>query len=413
MKILITGAQFGNKGAQSLLFTVMDQLRRQDADTEIYYTPVDNYKSYAPDHPFRFHLIFGGRDAHRYETHPELREEMLANQAERRKQEPTALAPEVLSGLHRLLPQLDGVLDVSGYALTSKMADFANRRLLWHIAEAARYGIPVILLPQSFGPFHYAGESADLPERIRETLPLAARIYAREPEGYQLLTEEFGLSNVRQAPDLVLQTEPPDWRNLMTREPDLRVPRLETTGNVGVIPNTQTFLHGDERAILSLYRELLAELIRRGRQIWIFRHSEDLEPCKAIAALFPDHPQVHLVEEEFSCFGYSVFVRQFDYIIASRFHAVVHAYREGIPAVIPGWAVKYRELAALLGQEAYAFDITERFDPRDLLRAVERMDERFREERDSIAAGISRLRKHNCFPQCWEILERAKKERRC
>ena len=44
MNVLITGAQFSNKGSQSMLFTVVNEIRNRYPDAEIYYLPLDYYK---------------------------------------------------------------------------------------------------------------------------------------------------------------------------------------------------------------------------------------------------------------------------------------------------------------------------------------------------------------------------------
>lgn len=41
MNILITGAQFSNKGAQSMLFTVVNEIRYRYPGANIYYLPLD------------------------------------------------------------------------------------------------------------------------------------------------------------------------------------------------------------------------------------------------------------------------------------------------------------------------------------------------------------------------------------
>ncbi|MCI9142704.1 MAG: hypothetical protein HFH87_08790, partial [Lachnospiraceae bacterium] len=54
---LITGAQFGNKGAQSMLFVAVSELRRKYPDCDIYYLPIDTMENY-PDsivRRYRFH----------------------------------------------------------------------------------------------------------------------------------------------------------------------------------------------------------------------------------------------------------------------------------------------------------------------------------------------------------------------
>ena len=37
MKVLITGANFNNKGAQSMLFVTVDEIRKRIPDCEIYF----------------------------------------------------------------------------------------------------------------------------------------------------------------------------------------------------------------------------------------------------------------------------------------------------------------------------------------------------------------------------------------
>ena len=75
-----------------------------------------------------------------------------------------------------------------------------------------------------------------------------------------------------------------------------------------------------------------------------------------------------LYRNEFESGEYSLMVRQFDFIIASRFHSIVHAYKEGVPAIIFGWATKYQELAGHFDQSKFVFDITDK--PNDKFEAI-------------------------------------------
>ena len=71
--------------------------------------------------------------------------------------------------------------------------------------------------------------------------------------------------------------------------------------------------------------------------------------------MFASSENVYFIEDDMNCLEYGGFVKQFDFIIASRFHAIVHAYKENVPAIILGWAVKYHELAKNLNQEKFVF----------------------------------------------------------
>ena len=58
MNVLITGAQFGNKGAQSMLFTVVNEVRDRYPNAEFYYLPLDYYKEdcFQNLENYRFHF---------------------------------------------------------------------------------------------------------------------------------------------------------------------------------------------------------------------------------------------------------------------------------------------------------------------------------------------------------------------
>ena len=49
-------------------------------------------------------------------------------------------------------------------------------------------------------------------------------------------------------------------------------------------------------------------------------------------------------------------LKQFQFIVASRFHAIVHAFKNGIPCIALGWATKYYDLMKQFGQEQYMLD---------------------------------------------------------
>lgn len=73
--------------------------------------------------------------------------------------------------------------------------------------------------------------------------------------------------------------------------------------------------------------------------------------------MFAEDRRVVLWENNFSCFEYDAVCRQFDFLIVGRFHGIVHAYRNNIPCLLMGWAVKYKELAQLMYQSQYVFDL--------------------------------------------------------
>lgn len=187
----------------------------------------------------------------------------------------------------------------------------------------------------------------------------------------------------------------------------LKYPALNTAGSVGIVPNTETVKNGREDFVLATYREIVRTLRAGEKEVYIFRHSDDMAICEKIYEMVKEDSHCHLIREEIDCLSYSPFIRQFDFIVASRFHSIVHAYREGVPALVLGWAVKYQELTALLGQEAYAFALSagSRNDIASICLGLNRLMEKACEESDLIRMRTEELRKSSCFDLCRGILD--------
>lgn len=404
MKVLITGAQFNNKGAQSLLFTVVDQLKKRNADIEIYYLPIDDYRKYDKSQ-LNFHIVYGDMEAHNYENRVFQRPFILGKAILRSIIKKNSVKVSDVTELHRLLPEIDAIIDVSGYQLTSKFSNEMNRKFLYYIEEAKRYGKKIILMPQSFGPFDYKNDREKLMRTIKKDLSEVDLIFAREKEGYDLLCNLFGVKNIKLSPDLVLQGDEINWENIYTKIPKLQYPKIGDKNNVAIIPNTEAFRHGNENQILEVYSAVINKLLLHGKTVYIFRHSNDLLACEKIYDKFSNNENVNFIKNDFTCEEYSEFVTQFDFIIASRYHAIIHAYKKGIPALIFGWAIKYQRLAELFNQSKYVFDITaNHIHPEKILDELEVLCQNYYNEKNTIIKKQSQLCRDTCFDDCWSIL---------
>lgn len=408
MNILITGAQFGNKGAQSLLFTLVNELRGRYPDATIYYLPTDHYRPGCFDsiQNYRFQFMYDDMSVY---DHPGIKLAYVKRKLTVLKKKLELRVKKCnVAYLSKKLDQIDAIIDISGYCLSSKFPISNNRRYLRYLKAAISRNKPIILLPQSFGPFDYPKEYRSLLQEIKSSLPRASLIFAREEDGRRQLLNLCGNIDVRVSPDIVLQSEEIQYDRIFTRIPKVEFIKLETTGNVGIIPNIHTADYSNEEYVLKCYQEIIRHLLKLGKTVYIFRHSDDLSLCRSIYELVKSDTNCHLIEDEMDCLSYSEFVKQFDFIIASRYHSIVHAYKEGIPAVILGWAVKYQELAQITGQEKYVFDITnpEKSDIDDILAAICAMSARNAEETACILQNVQALQKSNCFDACFEVLSK-------
>lgn len=388
-KIVITGGQLVNKGAQAMTFITTDEVakrfpgretvllsnmdyRRPKEEKEQYCFRIQNYP--APGKLFMLSFV------------------------------PTAMLMRLFGGqtvkaYEKLMSETEAIVDVSGYSLGSNWGVKKSVFFVTRIAIAKRYGIPVYLMPQSFGPFDYKGITAGIVNRmIKKNLKYASVIMCREQEGYDLLKEKYGLENLVKMPDLVLQNQGIEEGNVYKEVPVSTLPEVPA-GSVAVIPNLKTFRYGNPERLYEMYQVAIQTLLDRGKQVYLIYHSgEDLKVCQKVKEdYFGQHEKVILMEKELSCLEFDHLVQKFDFVVASRFHAVVHAYRNAIPAVVPGWAVKYRELLDLFGQTDNLFDVRKEIEMDKVAKVIGDMCDSYPENSRQIAAGLKEIRRNNVY----------------
>jgi polysaccharide pyruvyl transferase WcaK-like protein len=395
-KVLIVGANFNNKGAQSMLFITVDELKRRVPDSEIYYAGCDVFD----DKTYSFYELYYSDEARKIALNEN--NAFLATKCWVKDCVKFVIGRRNnlfrYNEVKNTIVSIDLIIDVSGFNLGKKWSIEIQESYLNNIRLAKKYNIPIIMMPQSFGSFDYPKDKEFLLPVIRELLKYPKVIFAREKEGYDMLAEQFGLTNVQLSTDLVLQNNGVDLSNIYKKPlKKMNLPRVEA-GSVAIIPNTQCFNHGDKEKNIQMYKDIIFYLIEKEKTVYIFRHSrEDFPICKLIAEQF-DSKKVRLLDDEFSCIEYDEFVKQFDFVICSRFHGIVHAYRNYIPCILLGWAIKYKELAANVGQKQFAFDITEdSFNGMHVKEAIDVLLSSEEKEAEIIKEHVSEIQKNNCF----------------
>lgn len=361
-QFLITGAQFHNNGAQAMLFVAISEIRKHFPNAIIWYLPVDDMEFYSFKLQQRYKLLFltDGRD--------------------------------LRSQLYEILPGLTAIIDVSGYALSS------NWNSNWYIEQlrmAYNYRLPIYLMPQSFGPFDYDNR---INAELKKLLSNVTKIYTRENLGYKLLTEKYDLTNVYMSNDLVLQNKEINFNRIYMQEKNGQIIHLPTKeNNIGIVPNVRSYEFGDKGEVLYMYKLLIDRLLKMGKNVYIIAHSDDKVPCDDIYAMFYKEKGMYLYTDYMDCDDYCKMVKNFQYLIASRFHAIVHAYKENVPCIIVGWAEKYMQLAELFEQDRYVFDVRWNINMQRFLQTIDDMNLYCAEEKIKLKKRLSKIQEGNCF----------------
>ena len=293
----------------------------------------------------------------------------------------------------------DLFIDISGYALGSNWDPKVCNDYLDCIEHAMAYNIPVYLMPQSFGPFDYttdAGRAIDA--RTRRLFPRAARIFAREQEGFDGLVSRYGLTNVSLTRDLVLASRIEDYSAALREQPVFDLPGIPEN-SMALIPNVKVGDTGVNDP-LAAYAAAVRYGLDRGLHVYITYHSaQDRQLCADIKAAFSSNDRVILLEHDHSCMEFNELVRKFRFVVASRFHAIVHALKNGVPCIALGWATKYMDLMKLFSQERFVFDLRQPLEMTEVEQAVAEMAGVWETEAETIRAALPELQKDNVFDQ--------------
>lgn len=385
--IVITGGGMVNKGAQAMTLIAVHELRKRFPDHGIYvYSPVDLANPSLDKSRFTFSFTgWYPLKFARCQHNPLLRAACLLKNGRELKE---------AEAIYR---NCDALVDISGYALGSNWSDKICNDFLDILEFAKGFGIPTYLMPQSFGPFDFGAERQHILDRIRSILPGVKVIFAREQEGYDALVDTFGLKNVRLAKDLVLTGREIDPSLVFAGHPVLNVPQVAESA-AAVIPNSMNVKMIGEAAVLALYAEAIRRMLLLDKTVYILSHSSmDAQLCRSLKEHFAADARVILLDRELSCLEFNELVKRFDYLVASRFHSIVHAFKNGTPCIALGWATKYQELLKLFGQERYIFDVRTAEGAAGLCDAIEQMNAVFAEESAKIRATLPKVQQENVF----------------
>lgn len=298
-----------------------------------------------------------------------------------------------IAEMDRALREADAIFDASGYTLGSGWSKKGGAQLLDTIRTARRYNKQIILMPQSFGPFDW-GEDDDAAflEQVKRELAYCSKIYARETEGYDCL-KALGLNNVELSADMVIREKHfPDAKDIFVSGGTQEI-EYPARGSVGFIVNENLFRIGDPASVRALYARILDKLVDSGEKVYFLNTSTaDLNLTEQILNECNNRDKVSVITGDYSSPELIEMISRFKYVVASRYHSIVFAFRSGVPAIIFGWATKYTDLAAHFQQQDYVFDVR---NPgvECILEKIDAMSTNFEEESRTIKTCLEEMQK--------------------
>lgn len=389
-KIMIVGANFNDKGAQAKLFIVIDELRKRFSDCEVYYAHNDEQLDGAL---YRFGKISFTKKA----QSQVLKANPLTNITKmfRKKDDSSSGEKDVTE----LVSQMDLMIDVSGHVLTNESSMPEVEFYLKNIKIAKKYKIPMIIMPQSFGPFDFSLDEMEILGEMKDLLFYPKAIFTREQYGYDELMGYFGLDNLRRSTDMLLIDNNFDLSNVCSRFYRPEIPEISEGNNVAIIPNAHCFDKKYYEHSLDLYNKIFDVLKTAKKNVYIVcQASSDMDICKELASNFRMYDNIHLIERELDAVEFDMFLKKFEFIISSRFTACVQAYRNYLPVLLLGHGVKYNDLTELLGQEDFYFDVlSEECNNYDVVDALTILVNDLDVAKTRIQTRMINIREKSCF----------------
>lgn len=363
MRILIIGANLCNRGAESMLLTLISsiQLEIEEASFSVWSYSQDDKKrcgTIIHSDPNGIQVKF--ELAHNHKTVGLLLLQGLVLVAPFRFVSRLAVS---FSTFIRNVEQADAVIDISGFALTGDRPWW--RQLIYLLESRTAHGcnIPFLAMTQSFGPFRTHCEKF----MARMALVRTGMISARGSMSARHL-ETIGLSKDRDfliAPDMTYLFDPAPEPLAQKLLRDTDRPRI------AVIPNTNIYRRstrqsgqkGSRNTYVTNMRKLCSSaIVEHGCKIIFTPHEgdstrfDDLE----LLTLIRDDPMIKahsiVLDGALATSTVKSVIIQCDAVITSRYHGMMAALSGAVPAFVLGWADKYEESAVMAGSSEFTFN---------------------------------------------------------
>lgn len=368
---IIIGGGFSNKGAQAMVFTVVDQIKERFPNKDIYVFSNAAFKrdEYEKSQ-YNFNIM-----PWTYSPYDETKLNLLSplpfnylkflSKIERNK-----FKNQTENKLKEIIQNSICFIDISGYSFSSSFNIAASLDYLINIMIAKKFSVPYYIFPQSIGPF-------DFPLLYRIIIYIMSYIYLKYPEKI-FVREKQGLKDIRRFTkdnlelrrDIVLSSKGYDINHIYKGKVNFECEKI-AMNSVGIIPNKNVYKRMDSKSFFSIYKLIIKGLINSGKIVYIIRYSnEDFNICLKLKDLFKDDEKVKIILDDLNCIELENIIRQFDFIVASRYHSIIHAYRNNIPALVIGWADKYNELLIGFSQEQYFNDVRCGIDEKKILTSL-------------------------------------------
>lgn len=239
---------------------------------------------------------------------------------------------------HGSSKSITALLDASGFSLGDQWDAVPMARTASIFEKLKRRGVPIVLLPQAFGPF----TKPAVAEQARRIFEAATLVYARDRESLShvqsLMGETFSVSL---CPDITIALDVESSGGSSQLPP----------ARVAIVPNVNLVSRGgsggSENQYVTALLAVYDGLSERNQDPFFMLHSRHGDD-RILAELVKHRPSVSTLVPKNGLEAKHV-LSTCSGVVAGRYHAIVSALSQGVPAVAHSWSHKYQELLSDFG----------------------------------------------------------------
>ncbi len=319
MKLVLTGVGTNNKGAELMLYAILQEIERRFKNAEVYISPsaIVQGLDYIQTNVKLCYWPFGNfvGKTHLYGIF-------------RRLHLPTEIVKD------HYAVTADYFIDSSGFCFSDQCKMWGDKPEWWEKLLKRQYthGAKIVFLPQAFGPF-----DMDMTKDALKVLnKYASIIMPREKTSYKYL-EESGLVDMGKVKMFS------DFTSLVEGVFPVKYEHLKN--GICIIPNIRML----EKGGLSFdhYKQLLASIVKKGKTsghiVYLLNHEGEEDEQLAMNLKSGMQEDIEVVTG-LNALEIKGLIASAYALVSSRFHGVASALNSCVPCLATSWSHKYQEL---------------------------------------------------------------------
>lgn len=344
MNILITGANFNNKGAQLMLVSLISIIKEKLPNAQICVSPLLGHKEKLDEMGVRvlnyplFH--YGNQRYFKFAlNYPSIMKLIL-------KVKKIDTSGEVS------LKDIDAVFDISGFAFGDKWGAVPVSDLQFFVRKMKKQGAKFFLFPQAFGPFTKDG----MKENISQVVDEVDLLITRDNQSYEYVNSALKApkANVLRFPDITLSYK----KSMEVNDEIFKDPFSILVPNERMLDKASL---GWQQNYYEVIKKMLVKILKNSNlNVIILIHaggnSNDGKVGMTIKESLPSEYAdriFYYVEEDPT--RLKSLIAKSTFLIGSRFHALASALSTNVPSIGTSWLHKYEMLFAEYGCSDYSF----------------------------------------------------------